>query len=181
MSLLIRARGPRPACFYDAVVADGALTIEAAPFDAPGPQSIVLAARDEFDRLYGQGGRGAHDLSAGDFDPPLGVYLVARLDGHLAGGVGLRPIADRALRFGEVKRLWIRPDLRRRGVATRLMAEVTEAARARGYAELYIETGPRQPAAKALYESLDWQVVDDFPPGAHTHDEGTRFHRSLLA
>ena len=160
-------------------MADGELVIAPEPFADPGPQSLVLAARDEFDRLYGKGGRGAHDLVDGDFDPPLGAYLVARLDGHLAGGAGLRPIAARELRAGEVKRLWVRPDLRRQGVAWALMHEVVDAAHAAGYAVLYLETGPRQPAARALYESLRWERVEAFPPGAHMHEEGSRFRLVL--
>lgn len=155
------------------------VAIDEEPFVSPGPQSLVLAARDEFDRLYGVGGRGAHDLHEADFDPPRGAYLVARLDGHLAGGVGLRPILDPSARLGEVKRLWIRPDLRRRGVATALMAAVEQAAAARGYVALYLETGPLQPGAKALYERLGYTRVDGYPAGAHVHATGTRFYREL--
>jgi GNAT superfamily N-acetyltransferase len=151
------------------------------PFGAPGPQSIVLAALDEFDRIYGEGNRGAHDLTGGDFDPPRGVYLVARVDGHLAGGAGVRPIAAPELHVGEVKRLWVRPDLRRHGVARALMDAVLTRAGALGYATLYLETGPRQPAARALYVGLGWEHVDTYPEGAHTHDTGTRFRLELAA
>ncbi len=158
---------------------DVELTIAPEPFDAPGPQSIVLAATDEFDQLYGQGNRGAHDLRPGDFDPPRGVYLVAREERHLAGGVGLRPILDPALGVGEGKRLWVRPDLRRRGVARALMDAVLERATDAGYGTLYHETGPRQPAAKALYASLGWDQVAAYPKGAHTHTTGTRFRLVL--
>lgn len=157
------------------------IEIRAEPFASPGPQSLVLAALDEFDRIYGVGNRGAHDLGANDFDPPLGTYLVGRLDGHLAGGVGLRPIVAPGLGIGEVKRLWVRPDLRRTGVARALMDAVVAAAVALGYGELYLETGPLQPAARALYETLGWQQVERYPQGAHSHDTGTRFHSVLDA
>ncbi|HLK45889.1 MAG TPA: GNAT family N-acetyltransferase [Acidimicrobiales bacterium] len=158
---------------------DGPAVIAAEPFAAPGPQSLVLAARDEFDRLYGVGGRGAHDLAPTDFDPPRGAYLVARVDGHLAGGVGVRPIVAPELRYAEVKRLWIRPDLRRSGLATRLMAAVEALAVELGYSTLFLETGPRQPGARALYDGLGWERIDAYPEGAHVHDEGTRFRRRL--
>jgi GNAT superfamily N-acetyltransferase len=160
-------------------VHDAELTIAAEPFGAPGPQSIVLAATDEFHQLYGQGNRGAHDLVPGDFDAPLGVYLVAREERHLAGGVGLRSILDPTLGIGEVKRLWVRPDLRRRGVARALMDAVLARATDAGYVTLYLETGPRQPAAKALYTSLGWEQVASYPEGAHTHATGTRFRLVL--
>jgi GNAT superfamily N-acetyltransferase len=150
-------------------------------FGAPGPQSIVLAALDEFDQLYGVGNRGAHDLVEGDFEPPSGRYLVARQAGHLAGGVGLRGILEAERRLGEVKRLWVRPDLRRNGLATALMAAVVDEARVSGYRALYLETGPRQPAARALYQRLGWTEVDAYPAGAHTHDTGSRFFQALEA
>jgi GNAT superfamily N-acetyltransferase len=160
-------------------VPDGDLVISPEAFDSPGVQSIVLAALDEFDHLYGAGNRGAHDLGAHDFDPPRGVYLVARASDHLAGGVGIRPIVDPELHVGEVKRLWVRPDLRRSGVARRLMEAALAEAVTRGYLELYLETGPRQPAARQLYEHLGWERVDAFPEGAHVHDTGFRFHLAL--
>jgi GNAT superfamily N-acetyltransferase len=156
-------------------VRDVELSIAAEPFDAPGPQSIVLAATDEFDQVYGVGNRGAHDLKEGDFLAPRGVYLVAREERHLAGGVGLRSILEPALGIGEVKRLWVRPDLRRRGVARALMDAVLTRADELRYSTLYLETGPRQPAAKALYVALGWEQVDTYPEGAHTHTTGTRF------
>jgi GNAT superfamily N-acetyltransferase len=154
------------------------LVIAPESFPSPGPQSIVLAALDEFDRIYGVGGRGGHDLGASDFDAP-GAYLVARLDGHLAGGVGLRPIGEPALRAGEVKRLWVRPDLRRHGVATHLMDEVVQLAVTRDFEWLYLETGPSQPGAKRLYEVLAWEPDATYPAGAHHHDTGFRFRRRL--
>jgi GNAT superfamily N-acetyltransferase len=153
--------------------------IAAESFTGHGPQSIVLAALDEFDRLYGHDGRGAHDLSALDFEPPSGVYLVAREDGQLAGGVGLRQIADPTRGIGEVKRLWVRPDLRRHGVARQLMDAIVAEALARRYVELYLETGPLQPAAHQLYDRLGWERVERYPEGAHVHDTGFRFHHVL--
>lgn len=160
-------------------MSDVELTIEVEPFGSPGVQSIVLAALDEFDHLYGTGNRGSHDIDSSDFDPPRGVYLVARLDDHLVGGVGIRPILHPDEEIGEVKRLWVRPDLRRSGVARRLMDAALRAAVARGYRELYLETGPLQPAAKRLYEGLGWDRVEEYPKGAHVHDTGFRFHLDL--
>lgn len=158
---------------------DDSLVIAPEAFDSPGAQSIVLAALDEFDHIYGKGNRGAHDLGPHDFDPPRGVYLVARSGDHLAGGVGVRSILETERRIGEVKRLWVRPDLRRSGVATQLMVAALGAAVTLGHRELYLETGPRQPAARQLYERLGWDRVAAFPKGAHMHDTGFRFHLAL--
>jgi hypothetical protein len=59
------------------------------------------------------------------------------------------------------------------------MAAIVETAEKVGYRELYLETGPLQPAARALYEGLGWTKVDRYPEGAHVHDTGTRFHATL--
>jgi GNAT superfamily N-acetyltransferase len=160
-------------------VASAQIEISEEPFDSTGPQSIVHSALDELNRRYGTNMRGAHDLHVGDFDPPRGLFLVARQEGHLAGGVGLRPIVEPELRIGEVKRLWVRPDLRRHGLAVVLMEWVVAAAADRGYAQLYLETGPRQPEARALYEGLAWERVERYPPGAFAHDTGIRFRMDL--
>ena len=59
------------------------------------------------------------------------------------------------------------------------MHAIVAAAHEMDYAVLFLETGPRQPAARSLYEALRWQRVEDFPPGAHVHAEGTRFQLVL--
>ena len=145
---------------------------------SPGALSVVLAATDELNRRYGS----VEDDMAGNLDalsPPLGCYLVARSNGHLAGGVGLRTIGRRDLAAGEVKRLWVRPDLRRAGVAKLLMDALETKARELGYRVLFLETGDGQPEALRFYPKQGWQRVESFPDGAFTHQHATRFTKML--
>ncbi|MEO9180587.1 MAG: GNAT family N-acetyltransferase, partial [Acidimicrobiales bacterium] len=122
------------------------LTIKEEPIDSNGALSVLHAATDELTQRYGGSGDSEH-LHVDELRPPLGLFLVARLDGHLAGGVGLRSIADPNSHWGEIKRLWVRVDLRRAGIAAKLMDDVVAAAKRFGYERLYLETGPRQPEA----------------------------------
>ena len=85
-----------------------------------GALSVYHASIDELDRRYGGSDRGSEHLRVDELMPPSGAFLVARLDGHLVGGVGLRPIASPVLHLGEMKRLWVRPDQRRDGRGRRL-------------------------------------------------------------
>jgi GNAT superfamily N-acetyltransferase len=154
------------------------LSISDEPIESSGAQSVYQAAIDELNRRYGADDK-EWQLDLNEFKAPLGLFLVARVDTHPAGCVGVRSIADPNDHLGEVKRLWVRPDLRRSGVAAALMADIEARARAVGYQQLYLETGEAQPEAQALYPKLRWIQVQDFPIGASCHPSALRFTKVL--
>ena len=156
------------------------VTIVAESIDTSGALAILHAASDELQQRYGGGGDDAH-LSVDELRPPQGLFLVARHERHLVGGVGLRSIADPSLRFAEVKRLWVRPDLRREGIGLVLMNEIESKARELGYVALYLETGPAQPEALALYRTNGWTEIDQYPAGVFCHPQSHRFTKDLHA
>ena len=153
------------------------LTINDESLDLSGALSVFHAASDELNQRYGGGGD--QHLQVDEMKPPLGLFLVARLDSHLAGGVGVRPIGNANKNLGEVKRLWVRPDLRQRGYATALMKDIEQRARLLGYRRLYLETGSKQPEAIAFYAKTGWESIDEFPPGVFTHPTSHRFTKFL--
>ena len=66
----------------------------------------------------------------------------------------------------EVQQLWVEPALRRQGIARALMAQVEQAARARGVRVLYLDTFSFQ--ARPLYERCGFRVaaqIEGFPDG----------------
>jgi putative acetyltransferase len=154
------------------------LTIAEESITTDGALAVAHAAADELQRRYGGSGDESN-FELADLAVPRGLFLVARVDGELAGGVGLRAIGPSGSRQAEVKRLWVRPDLRRSGIAVALMADVVERGRAMGLRRLFLETGWAQPEAQALYPRIGWQRVDEFPDGAFTHPESTRFTMGL--
>jgi GNAT superfamily N-acetyltransferase len=64
----------------------------------------------------------------------------------------------------EVKRMFVRPSHRRRGLAAGVLAAVERSALDRGIEVLYLQTGIRQPEAVALYEREGWTRTDAYPP-----------------
>ena len=92
----------------------------------------------------------------GKYAPPQGRLLLARVDGEPAGCIALRPIESG---IGEVKRLYVRPAFRGRGIAKMLAAELVAAARAIGYASLRLDTLEFMREAAALYRSLGFVEI----------------------
>ena len=96
----------------------------------------------------------------GKYAPPRGRLLLATVDGQPAGCVALRPFDQTR---GEVKRLYVRPQFRGRGVGKALMNSLAAEARAVGYSELIADTIPQVMAtALAMYERLGFERIDPY-------------------
>lgn len=96
---------------------------------------------------------------------PLGILA---LDDDAAVGCG----ALQHVRAGvlEIRRMFVRPDCRRRGVARALVRALVARARAQGATTVRLVTGDRQPAAVALYLEAGFSQVSGFDgeaPGPH--------------
>jgi putative acetyltransferase len=151
----------------------------AEPVHSPGALSIINAAQDELDRRYGLEDTDKGHLHDDDMVPPRGAFVVARLNGHLAAGVAVRSIGLSEHHFGEIKRLWVRPDLRGSGVALLIMNAVEDEALNLAMVQLYLETGWLQPEAVAFYLKTGWQRVEKFPDGAWSHPKGIKYTKTL--
>jgi len=139
------------------------------------PLLTSLAA--EYASLYGEVDEMATTEPA-QFDPPAGVFIAVVEESAtgptvVAGG-GLRPLSPGVC---EVKRMWTHPDHRRRGLAAAVLDELEDRARAAGYATVRLETGPRQPAAAALYAKRGYRRIA--PYGRYS--VALAFELSLLA
>jgi GNAT superfamily N-acetyltransferase len=92
----------------------------------------------------------------GKFAPPDGRVLLA-LDGDEAAGVIClrRGGAD----FGEIKRMYVRPAFRGKGIGALLVARVCEEARATGYARLRLDTAPFMQVAHGVYHAAGFHLI----------------------
>lgn len=103
----------------------------------------------------------------GDYAPPRGRLLIARVDGAPAGCVALHPYGDAC----EMKRLYVRPGFRGHRVGHALATRVIAEARAAGYSRMLLDTIADQMAtAVALYRALGFREIppyrDNPIPGA---------------
>ncbi len=92
----------------------------------------------------------------GDYAPPAGRLLLASDGDDLVGCVALRPLPNCA---GELKRMYVRPTHRGRGVARRLAERLLEESTLAGYRIVRLDTLDRMLAARALYRSLGFVEI----------------------
>ena len=96
------------------------------------------------------------------FEPPDGIFLVLRDDDERAVACGGIARFDQAR--GELKRMYVVPELRGRGLGRRLLVELEQAARGLGYRGIVLETGDLQPEALGLYEASGYERIPCYPP-----------------
>ena len=88
---------------------------------------------------------------AAKYSLPKGRLYLALHDGKTAGCIALRPLSDDRC---ELKRLYVRPQFRGKGIARMLCERILEEAEKTGYREIYLDTLPELSDAIRLYEKL---------------------------
>ncbi|MEE6260895.1 GNAT family N-acetyltransferase [Plantactinospora sonchi] len=136
------------------------LEIRDEPYDSPAAQRLVAATLADLAVRYGGSGDET-PVSPAEFEPPNGTFLVAYLDGEPVGCAGWRAHGDTG-DVAELKRMYVSPAARGRGVARAVLAGVEESVRRHGRRRLVLECGDRQPEAVALYQSSGFERIPDF-------------------
>jgi ribosomal protein S18 acetylase RimI-like enzyme len=108
---------------------------------------------------------GAYDNASRLDNPPLLPAELRAPDGaYFVGYEGLEAVAGGGLRrldndVAEIKRMYVRPEARARGVAAALLRTLEEAAAAMGYARTRLDTGPKQITAQRLYRGAGYTEI----------------------
>jgi len=131
---------------------------------APEAEILLEGLIAEYDGRYGINSRpgGARSeilrYPPEAFAPPLGDFILLRRGNETIAGGAFMSHDDETAEF---KRIWTRDDLRRQGLARRIVIALEEAAADLGYTRAYLTTGFRQPEATSLYLSLGYRPLFD--------------------
>jgi GNAT superfamily N-acetyltransferase len=103
------------------------------------------------------------------------IFLIAKNDGRAVGCGALRHISSE---IAELKRLFVRPDHRGRGLSRRILAKLESAAAGFGHERIWLETGDKQPEAVGLYESSGYSRIPLF--GEYVTDPHSICYEKIL-
>ena len=133
-------------------------------YDHPDAQKLVAEVQQEYVRRYGE--QDDSPIDPREFAPPLGTFVVGYLDGDAIGCGGWRSHdgddPDFADGDAEIKRMYVAPSARRRGLSRLLLDELERSAVAAGRRRMVLETGTRQPEAISLYSTSGYLEIATF-------------------
>jgi DNA-binding MarR family transcriptional regulator/GNAT superfamily N-acetyltransferase len=127
-----------------------AVTIETADPASTDAHLCIEAYLRELEARFESGFDPARSVSANpeELVPPVGLFLLAHLDGRPVGCGGLKVTGRKR---GEIKRMWVAPDARGLGIAQRLLEALEQQAVRMGLDTLRLDTNRALKEAHALY------------------------------
>lgn len=124
-------------------------------------QAFASALAAELLGRYGGRHSSGAEPPASDFEPPDGRFLVGYEEGEPVACGGVCRYDDGT---AELRRMFVVPVARGRGLARQLLVALEEEARSLGYSAVRLETGNRQPDAIGLYESAGYGRIARYGP-----------------
>lgn len=147
------------------------VTFRVAAYDDPESVRFVDAVQAFYIERYGGADRTPVDPA--EFAPPRGIFLLGSLPGtgpvccggwrrHDAASIDARDAGVLRPGDAEIKRMWVDPAHRRRGLATAVLGELERTALAAGCRRTVLETGTEQPEALAFYRARGYVAIPRF-------------------
>lgn len=134
--------------------------VRAERLDGAAGSRLLAAFTDEIASLYPGWNPGVGPTAhPDDFVAPGGRFLVAYDGDEPVGCGGVKRLDDTT---GEIKRLYVAPGARGRGVARRLLQALEAAALTLGWDTVRLDTGDQQPEALALFRSAGYRAISDY-------------------
>ena len=125
----------------------------------PVAVELVQAMVAEVGRQYEPGLLAGSSANPSELSAPGGGFVVLWEDGRAVAGGGVKRLDERAC---EIKRMYVAPGARGRGLGSVLLTALEDMARDLGYAVARLDTGAKQPGVRRLYEREGYVSVPDY-------------------
>jgi GNAT superfamily N-acetyltransferase len=125
--------------------------------EEPPATELLAAMRAELVDAYDNASRLDNPaLLPAELHPPGGAYYVGFEGSVAVAGGGFRRLGEGV---AEIKRMYVRPEARSRGLAAALLRTLEDAIRDLGYERARLDTGPKQPHAQRLYRAAGYVEI----------------------
>ena len=141
--------------------------------DSADARALILELEAHLEPLYPSESR--HGYAVEKLIAQKVAFFVIRHDGAAAGCGGVQLFGTE---YGELKRMYVRPEFRGLGLAKAMLTHLAEHARERGVGLLRLETGIHQRAAIGLYEREGFRPIPPF--GEYTDDPLAKFYEMRI-
>jgi GNAT superfamily N-acetyltransferase len=130
------------------------------PLDGRAGRRLVAAFHQEIVRIYPSWNPAVGPTAdPHEFEPPSGAFLVVYAGDEPVGCGGFKRLE---IRTAEIKRMFVAPGARSRGLGRRILEELEGGAREAGYEFVRLDTGNKQPEALELYRSAGYREIPDY-------------------
>lgn len=115
------------------------------------------------------------DAMSAHYPEPRAAFFVAEVGGRVLGGGGIGPLAGADADICELRKMYLLPELRGRGLGEKMLRRCLDAARERGYRLCYLETLTVMESAQKLYLKSGFKPLRE-ALGATGHGSCNRFY-----
>lgn len=137
--------------------------------DTADARALISELEAQLEPLYPPESR--HGYSVGKLIAEAVTFFLIRHDGAPAGCGGIKFFGTE---YGEIKRMYVRPQFRGLGFGKMMLNHLEDVARSQGVGILRLETGIHQDAAINLYERMGFRRIPPF--GEYREDPLSRFY-----
>jgi len=141
--------------------------------DTADARALIAELEAHLESLYPRESR--HGYSVEKLIADAVAFFLIRQDGAPAGCGGIQLFGAE---YGEIKRMYVRPQFRGLGLARLMLNHLADYARERGVGLLRLETGIHQHAAIGLYERAGFRRIPAF--GEYKEDPLSRFYEKPI-
>jgi len=135
--------------------------------------SLITELEAYLEPLYPPESR--HGFSVGELLAEVVPFFLLRANGTPACCGGIKLVGSE---YGEIKRMYVRPQFRGLGFGKLMLNHLADYARSHAINLLRLETGIHQPEAIGLYERMGFYRI--LPFGAYTDDPLSRYYEKRL-